>query len=162
MYDIKIIGAEVLRKTAVDVSDFNHDLKKITTNMLDTMYKFNGIGLAAPQVDISKRIIVTDISPVEHDYHSMVFINPEIIESSGEKIYEEGCLSIPGVNEDILRPEKIFIQYQDIDGNEKTAAFESWMARVLQHEIDHLNGILFIDYLSPVKKKLLLNRFEQL
>ena len=160
MYEIKIIGADVLRKKAKEIADFNHNLKKITDDMLETMHHFKGIGLAAPQVGILERIIVTDVSSQEQGSQSMVFVNPRIIESWGEKIYEEGCLSIPGVNENILRPEKIFLHYQDIDGKKKTAEFESWMARVLQHEIDHLNGILFIDYLSPIKKKLVLNKFE--
>ena len=162
MYDIKIIGAEVLRRKAEGIIDFNHDLKKIAEVMLETMHNYNGIGLAAPQVDISKRIVVTDISPVEKGYNSMIFVNPKIMESQGEKIFEEGCLSIPGVNENILRPEKILLQYQDIAGNEKKSEFESWMARVLQHEIDHLDGILFIDYLSPIKKKIVLNKFEHI
>jgi peptide deformylase len=161
MYEIKIIGDEVLRKRAEEITEFNHDLKKISEEMMETMHNYNGIGLAAPQVNIVKRIIVTDILKVEQGYNPMVFVNPKIIESQGETIYEEGCLSIPGVNEDILRPERILLHYQDIYGEEKKAEFENWMARVLQHEVDHLNGILFIDYLSPIKQKLVLNRFVQ-
>ena len=160
MYDIKIIGDNVLRKKAFRVTEFDNDLLNLSKDMIETMHNNNGIGLAAPQINILKRIIVVDISPVEKDYEAMAFINPEILESWGSIIFEEGCLSVPGVNEDVERPEKILLKYQTVTGENKTEEFDGWMARVLQHEIDHLNGILFIDYLSPLKQKLALNKFE--
>jgi len=156
MLGIKIIGDEVLRQEAGDVTVFDQDLDKLAQEMIETMHESDGIGLAAPQVGISKRLLVTDISSIDAKIGPQVFINPEIIDSAGEVTMEEGCLSIPNVREDVTRPETIVLKYQTVNGEEKTETFDGWMSRVLQHEIDHLHGILFTDYLSPVKQKLLL------
>lgn len=156
MLSIKIIGEEVLRDKAETVTKFDDELKNLAEEMIDVMYESDGIGLAAPQVGISKRLLVIDISEINSEFGPMTFVNPEIIESSGEVTMEEGCLSIPGVRESVTRPEEIVLKYQDVDGNEKTERFNDWMSRVLQHEIDHLEGVLFTDYLSPVKRKLAL------
>lgn len=160
MLRIRIIGDDVLREKAQDVKVFDDELKRLADDMIDVMHDDDGIGLAAPQVGISKRLLVTDISGIDSKIGPMVFVNPEIIELKGEVTMEEGCLSIPGIREDITRPEEITIRYQSIDGEEKTEEFNDWMSRVLQHEIDHLNGILFTDYLSPVKQKLLFADFQ--
>ena len=156
MLNIRIIGDEVLRREADKVDQFDQNLQRLADEMVETMHISDGIGLAAPQVGVSKRLLVTDISPVEKKNEPRVFVNPEIVESSGEVSLEEGCLSIPGVREEIIRPETIVLAYQDLSGQKITETFDGWMSRVLQHEIDHLNGILFTDYLSPVKQKLLL------
>jgi len=156
MLNIRIVGDDVLRDRAEIISDFNEDLKNLSEEMIDTMYESEGIGLAAPQVGISKRLLVTDISTIDSKIGPAVFVNPEIIDSEGEVTLEEGCLSIPGVREEVIRPEVITLKYQTITGEKKTELFEGWMSRVLQHEIDHLDGVLFTDYLSPVKQKLLL------
>jgi peptide deformylase len=159
---IKTIGDEVLRKVAKEVTNFDSELERISREMLDTMHEADGIGLAAPQVGISIRMLVTDVSPLEKEYGEMVFVNPSILETWGEKSVEEGCLSIPGVREDVLRPEEIRVQYHTVTGEEKVEKYDGWMARVLQHEIDHLNGVLFTDHLSPVKQKLVLNQFSNI
>lgn len=156
---IRIIGDDILRQVALDVNDFDEKLVRLVEEMIDFMHDSDGIGLAAPQIGISKRIIVTDISPLEKDTGSMALVNPVILESKGECTLEEGCLSIPEVREDVTRPEEILLKYQTPSGDVKTENFSGWMARVIQHEIDHLNGVLFVDYLSPVKKKLIAGRF---
>lgn len=160
MLRIRIIGDDVLREKSQDVKVFDEELRRLADEMIVVMHDDDGIGLAAPQVGISKRLLVTDISGIDATFGSMVFVNPEIIEQKGEVTMEEGCLSIPGVREDITRPEEITLRYQSIDGEEKTEVFDDWISRVLQHEIDHLNGILFTDYLSPVKQKLLFAEFQ--
>ena len=123
--------------------------------MIDTMYMDNGIGLAAPQVGISKKIIVVDPTFGDDENSLRDMINPEIIETEKECELEEGCLSIPGVFEMVTRPEKITVKYHDVDGEEHRLEADGLLARVIQHEIDHLEGILFIDRLSTVKRNLL-------
>ena len=156
---IRIIGDDVLRQVAEDVDEFDEKLVRLGEEMIDFMHDSDGIGLAAPQVGISKRILVTDVSPIEDDEEPRVFVNPVILESEGECTLEEGCLSIPEVREDVTRPEEILLKYYTPEGEAKTEKFSGWMSRVLQHEIDHLDGVLFVDYLSPIKKKLISGRF---
>ncbi len=160
MLKIKIIGDEVLRQTAMEVEEFDDELSRLSEEMIEVMHNSDGIGLAAPQVGISQRLIVTDTAPVDEESGPMVFVNPVVVESMGESILEEGCLSIPGVREDVTRSEEILLKYQGVEGETKTEKFSSWMARVLQHEIDHLDGVLFVDYLSPVKRKLIASQFS--
>ena len=162
MYEIKIIGDDILRREASAVTTFDEQLSRIAEGMLDTMHNKDGIGLAAPQVGISKRLIVVDISPIDKSAEALVFVNPEIVRSRGEVTMEEGCLSIPGVNEEVSRSEEIELKYYTLSGVKKRAAYDGWMARVIQHEIDHLNGILFIDYLSPLKRKLVSSKLSVL
>ena len=156
MYRIRQIGDPVLRRKTEEIYQFDEKLQSIIENMISTMHDAEGIGLAAPQVGISQKIIVIDISSVEEqELEPFAFVNPKIVEKTGESIVEEGCLSIPGIREDVTRPEIITVQYQDENGNKHQNKFSGWMARVLQHEIDHLNGILFVDLISPVKRELL-------
>jgi peptide deformylase len=152
VYEIKKFGEQVLRKKALPVTEFNEELKKISEDMLETMYAKNGIGLAANQVGILKQILVLDASRDENpDPHTLV--NPKITAHSKEKTkYEEGCLSFPGITEVIERPSKIKIHAQDITGKKVEFEAEGLLAVVCQHEIDHLNGVLFIDRMSPVRK----------
>ena len=157
---IRIIGDDILRQVASEVEDFDEKLIRLGEEMIDFMHDSDGIGLAAPQVGISKRVLVIDISPMEDDEVPRVFVNPAIIESMGECTLEEGCLSIPDVREDVTRPEEILLKYNTTAGETKTEKFSGWMSRVLQHEIDHLEGVMFTDYLSPIKKKLISGRFN--
>jgi peptide deformylase len=157
---IRIIGDEILRQAASNVVDFDEKLVRLAEEMIDFMHDSDGIGLAAPQIGISKRILVADISPLEKEAGPMAFVNPVILESMGECTLEEGCLSIPEVREDVTRPEEILLKYHTPTGELKTENFSGWMSRVLQHEIDHLNGVLFVDYLSPIKKKLIAGRIS--
>jgi len=157
MLKIRIIGDEILREVAEEISDFDEKLNNLANDMIQIMHDSDGIGLAAPQVGISKRLLVIDVAPVDKEYGPMIFVNPVILESSGEAILEEGCLSIPGIREEVTRAEEILLKYQTVTGEEKVEKYTGWMARVLQHEIDHLEGVLFIDYLSPIKQKIILN-----
>ena len=158
MFKIRFIGDPVLRRATEMVSVFDDTLDQFIQNMIETMHDNDGIGLAAPQIGHSKKIIVVDISPFEEDESPKAFINPEIIDSWGESVVEEGCLSIPEVREEVRRPESIKVRYQNTTGENITTEFNSWMARVLQHEIDHINGVLFLDLISPIKRRLF---FEQ-
>lgn len=167
----------VLVKKAIPVTDFNQELKTLCENMLFTMYQAPGIGLAAPQVGQSIRLFVLDIDykrePVvladgseDHklsDFNPKVFINPVLKNGAGEIIYQEGCLSVPGVYEDVTRLETITIEYQDTEGKHHSLNAEGLMAICIQHEFDHLEGIVFIEKLSPfkknfIKKKLIKNK----
>jgi peptide deformylase len=155
MLKLRFIGDPILRRETEPVKVFDQSLKDFTKSMIKTMHKEDGIGLAAPQIGYSKKVLVVDISGIHEDEKPRVFINPEIIHTSGEAIVEEGCLSIPEVREDVERPEKIKLKYSDENGDSFEEEYDEWMARVLQHEIDHLNGVLFVDLISPVKRILL-------
>lgn len=157
MFKLRYIGDPVLRRKTHQVNTFDDAFKKFVEEMVKTMHKEEGIGLAAPQIGHSKKVLVVDISGIEEEKEAMprAFVNPVIKESWGESVVEEGCLSIPDIREDVSRPSGIKVWYQDENGQEFENDFEGWMARVLQHEIDHLNGVLFVDLISPVKKKLL-------
>lgn len=127
--------------------------------MIETMYNSDGVGLAAPQIGTSLKLFVVDGDPVleedEEKYGVMVFINPEIVEKKGKNIpMDEGCLSIPDIREKVFRPETIVIRYKDEYFEEREQEFSGWMARIIQHEFDHLNGVLFIDYLSSFRKRM--------
>ena len=129
--------------------------------MVQTMYAAPGIGLAAPQVNESKRLITVDLSVGENSQNLIILINPELVSQEGELISEEGCLSVPDINEKVARPSRIIIRGIDLKGNEKTVEAEGLLARVLCHEIDHINGKLFIDHLSLLKKSLIKKRLKK-
>ncbi|MDR1877457.1 MAG: peptide deformylase [Flavobacteriaceae bacterium] len=160
-------GEPVLRRKNVEIDKNYPELNKLIENMFETMYKAHGIGLAAPQVGINIRLFVIDATPLAEDeeYVSIkeelenckkVFINPKITKRKGEPWkFNEGCLSIPDVREDIKRPETITIEYYNENWNKKTETYHDVRARIIQHEYDHIEGILFTDLLSPLKKKLL-------
>lgn len=153
-----------LRKKAVPVVDVDDDLRKLIDDMFETMYAAPGIGLAATQVDVHKRLVVSDISQEKDDPH--VMINPEILERDGVAVTEEGCLSVPGYFEEVERAEHVRVRYLDRDGRQVEKAAEGLLAVCIQHEIDHLNGKLFVDYLSEAKrqrirKKLMKDRRQQ-
>lgn len=158
---VYVYGMPVLRKVAREIEEDEEGLQELIENMFETMYKSDGIGLAAPQVGVSKRIFIIDASPMEEDDPSLkdfkqVFINPEIIEEDGEEWeFNEGCLSIPKIREDVYRKSKIRIQYYDEKFNFHDKSLEGIKARIIQHEYDHLNGRLFVDRIPPLRKKLL-------
>lgn len=158
MYKIRYIGDPVLRRENDEVAKFDGNLKSLVHEMIDIMHREDGIGLAAPQIGLNKQILVIDISELEKEENPRAFINPKIVDGSGESTVEEGCLSIPGVREEVTRPEKIQLTYQDEEGNLYTEDYYGWLARVLQHEIDHLNGILFVDHISPFKRQMLVQQ----
>jgi peptide deformylase len=149
-------GSPVLRVKAKPVKQLTDDVVALIINMFETMRKANGIGLAANQVGILKRIIVIDVSEMEgfEDIKPIALINPEVIDKKGSCVLEEGCLSVPGIHESIERPKSITIRYKDTNFKNIELEASDTLARVILHEIDHLNGVLFIDYLSPDQKKL--------
>ena len=151
-------GNPILRKPVEDITDFT-SLSDLTEQMFNTMYEENGIGLAANQVGWSINLLVLDAANLEEesDSNPYIFINSKIIKTKGTAIFEEGCLSVPDIRADIERPEAITLQYQDLDQNFHENTFTGLVSRVIQHELDHLQGKLFIDYLPPAKK-LLINK----
>lgn len=161
-YEILKYGAQVLRTKAAKVENIDDEIRQITSNMFQTMWTYDGIGLAANQVGITKRIIVIDISHLDQNFTPTALINPEIIESEGEITMEEGCLSVPGIYEEVKRAEKITVKFQSVDGSTNQWECEGILARVIQHEIDHLEGVLFPDLIPPVKKKLLEGKLKDI
>lgn len=160
--DIRIYGDEILRKKTERVVEFDDELETTVEQMFDTMKEAEGIGLAAPQVGIPRAFLVIGMPRENEEPEKLFFANPEIVETSGESHFDEGCLSVPGITEDVVRPEWIRLRYQDIDGNEQSLESDGLLARVLQHEIDHLNGILFVDRVTPARKSLLKNSLKKL
>ena len=175
IYPIVAYGDPVLRKVTVDI-DKSYDVKKLSEDMFETMYNAKGVGLAAPQIGLNLRMFVVDGRPFnegedmkERDKDpslvdfKKVFINAEILEEDGDDWgFEEGCLSIPDVREDIYRPEYLTIRYFDEDWVEHTEEYEGLAARIIQHEYDHVDGILFTDHLNPVKKRMLKNKLAKI
>lgn len=161
VYPVYVFGSPVLRKKAKEIEEDEEVLTELIENLFETMYASEGIGLAAPQVGISKRIFVIDASPLKEDDESLetfkkTFINPIILNQTGEKwAFNEGCLSIPSIREDVERPSEIEIEYYDENFNYHHEKYSGIKARIIQHEYDHLEGVLFIDKISPLKKKLL-------
>ncbi len=153
-----------LRKKADPVTDVDDEVRALINDMFETMYAAPGIGLAATQVDVHTRVLVADISPENDDPH--VLINPEMLEKDGVTVSEEGCLSVPGYFEEVERAEHVRVRYLDRDGTLVEKDAEGLLAICIQHEIDHLNGTLFVDYLSEAKrqrirKKLIKDRRQQ-
>jgi len=149
-----------LRKVAKAVAEITPEIKKIAADMLETMYQENGVGLAATQVNIHQSIAVIDTSAGRDQ--PMVVINPKIIEKSGEEVSQEGCLSVPETNADIKRAEFVTLQYQDLQGDIQTIEADGLLAVCIQHELDHLQGKLFIDYLSSLKQKRIKTKLEKM
>ena len=148
-----------LRKKCEPLEKVDSEIKKLMDDMLETMYAAPGIGLAAIQVGILKRLVVIDISKGEEEKKPMFFINPKIIyRSKKTSIYEEGCLSLPGQFAEIERPAECTLKYIDYNGKEKELKADGLLATCVQHEVDHLNGILFIDYLSKLKKDMIIKK----
>ena len=148
-----------LREKAKPISVFEKSITILANNMLETMYDAPGIGLAATQVNVAKQLIVIDTS--ENKDSPLIIINPKIIEKSGEIINEEGCLSFPGVYAKVLRAETLTLEYQDVEGNQQRLEADDLLAICIQHEIDHLEGKVFVDYLSPLKRNRIRKQLEK-
>jgi len=157
--EIRKYPDEILKKKAEAITDINEDLRRLIDDMVETMYKANGVGLAAPQVGVSKRLIVVDTSPREANQSLIVLINPEISDSEGEILSEEGCLSLPGFITRLKRKEKILVKGLDRKGKEIEVQATGLLARALQHELDHLEGILLVDRISPLKRELFRRKY---
>ena len=149
----------ILRKESAPIEKVDNDLRKLLDDMLETMYAAPGIGLAAVQIGILKRLIVIDISKDKEKKNPLFLINPEIVsKSKNTSIYEEGCLSLPGHFAEIERPAECQINFLDYNGKKKEISAKGLLSTCIQHEIDHLNGVLFIDYLSKLKKDMIIKK----
>jgi peptide deformylase len=157
--DIKKYPDAILRRKAVEIRKVGEGERKLAYDMIETMRHFNGIGLAGPQVGIGKCIIVADAG--EDGKSSLALINPKIIKKKGRSVFCEGCLSIPGINKDVIRAEAVIVEALNLDGDVLKIETGGLLARILQHEIDHLNGILFVDHINFLKRKKILNNFLQ-
>lgn len=158
---ILIFPDPVLRKIAEPVDRIDESLKRLIGDMIETMHAAPGVGLAAPQVGVSQRVIVADPSAGENPDLALELMNPEIISSMGSVQHEEGCLSLPEVEVKVQRAEQIVVKAQRLDGRMQTIEAEGYLSYILQHEIDHLNGVLIIDSLGPVKRDLVKRKLRK-
>jgi peptide deformylase len=160
--DIIILPDKRLRLVSEPVKAIDRDVKTLVADMFETMYDAPGIGLAAIQVGVPRRVVTMDLSKKEEAQEPRVFINPEILWRSDEKAkYEEGCLSIPEFYEEVERPTQVRVKYLDLEGREQELAASGLLATCLQHEIDHLNGVLFIDHISRLKRERVVKKFSK-
>lgn len=164
--EIKFVPEHCLREVCAPIEDVNDDIRKLADDMLETMYDAPGIGLAASQIGVLKRLFVLDVAEREDEENGkkepMVFINPEITWKSEEtRVYQEGCLSIPGIYEDVERPDRIKVAFLDRDGKQQELEAGGILATCIQHELDHLNGVLFIDYLSRLKRDRIIKKMQK-
>ena len=166
IYPITLYGDSILRDACENIIKGETDVLSLSRDMFETMSQADGIGLAAPQIGISKRIFVVDGTSLEDEEMSCfkkVFINPIILEEDGDEWeFEEGCLSIPGVRGGVYRKTEILIRYFDENWNEKEESYSGMKARIIQHEYDHIEGKLFVDYLSSIKRKLIKNKLSEI
>jgi peptide deformylase len=159
---IRKFGDEGLRKLTEPVDFFNRELERIVRDMIETMYSAPGIGLAAPQVGLNLRLATVDLSVGEDSAQLITICNPEIVSTEGEQKSEEGCLSIPDFTDTVTRPGKLVVKGLDIHGEEVRYEAEGLLARCFSHEIDHLNGVLFIDRLGALKRNLIVNKIRKM
>jgi peptide deformylase len=163
IYTIVKYGDPVLETPAQPIEEFGtSELRELVESMFESMYAAKGLGLAAPQIGISRRLAVIDTSAGQDPAARLVLINPEIVEKNGRQVGEEGCLSIPGFREDVKRALKIRLRAQDVEGGFFEIGGEELLARAMQHELDHLNGILFINHVSPLKRDLIKRKIRKL
>ncbi len=160
---IILLPDPVLRQKSAMIERVDDETRKFADDMLATMYEAPGIGLAAIQVGTPRRMLVIDIAKEDEEKAPHVFINPEIVASSDDRsVYEEGCLSIPDYYADVERPASVTVQYLDREGKQQEMTADGLMATCLQHEIDHLNGVLFIDHISRLKREMVIKKFRKL
>jgi len=163
IYPIVRYGQPVLEKKAADITEFDTpDLHKLVEDMFESMYAARGVGLAAPQIGVGKRLAVIDISNGEEPDKKLVLINPEIIAKDGTQTGEEGCLSLPTFRETVTRPKTVTVRAQDVEGKTFEMTGEDLLARAFLHETDHLNGRLYITHISPLKRDLIRRKIRKL
>ena len=162
--EIKIYPDEVLKQKAQPIEEVNDEVRALVDDMFETMYKKGGVGLAANQIGILKRVVVLDLNSGKENQgkNKIVLINPEIVTMEGEQVGEEGCLSLPGLYKKVKRAKYVKVKALNYHGEEFEIEGEDLLARALQHEIDHLNGIVFIDRLSPLQRRLALEKYKKL
>ncbi|MYB06531.1 MAG: peptide deformylase [Gemmatimonadetes bacterium] len=162
LLDIEVLGARILREEAAPVEAVDDDVRRLARDMFDTMYHAEGIGLAGPQVGVSRRILVVDVKNDDESRHVHALVNPVVVEVSREQDKaSEGCLSIPGLEENVTRPVRVTVEALSLDGDPVRIEADGLLARALQHEVDHLDGVLFIDRLSPLKRGILLRKWRR-
>ena len=160
--EIIILPDKRLRLKSEPIKRIDATIRKLVNDLFETMYEAPGIGLAAIQIGVPKRVVTMDLSKKEDDHKPQIFINPEVIWKSAETSkYEEGCLSIPEFYEEVERPAQVKVKYLDIDGNAQEIEASGLLATCLQHEIDHINGVLFIDYISKLKRDRIVKKFAK-
>jgi peptide deformylase len=159
---LTIYGNPVLRERSETVTEFGSVLRPLIERMFEVMYEEGGVGLAAPQVGVGQRIMVLDVPLDDENNHVGVLINPEIVEFNGTQTGPEGCLSIPGLQEEVTRHEFLRVRGVDADGRPVEFTCNELLSRAIQHEVDHLNGVLFVDRLSPVRRKLLAKKLKKI
>jgi len=159
--DIRIIGDPILTTMAEPVAAVDEEIVRLARDMVETVHAAPGIGLAAPQVGVSKRLIVVDLSVGQNKDDLIVLANPEVIRQEGETTCEEGCLSVPDIREKVRRPYRVTVRGLDLEGRTVEVEGEDLLARALCHEIDHLDGILFVEKLSPLKRKLIRKKLKK-
>lgn len=162
VYPITLYGDPVLEKPAETITDFNDDLQKLVEDMFESMYAAHGVGLAAPQIGIGKRIAVIDVTFKEDPNAKLVLINPEIIRTEGRQRGSEGCLSLPEFREDVSRPNKVTVRAQNLEGKWFERTGEELLARALVHETEHLQGRLYISHISALKRDLMKRKIKKL
>ena len=162
VYPIVKYGDPVLEKKAATITHFDEELRKLVDDMFESMYAAHGVGLAAPQIGISKRIAVIDITFKEDPNAKIVLVNPEIVHTEGRQTSAEGCLSIPEFREKVTRPMKVTVRAQDLEGRTIEVTGEELLARALVHETDHLNGKLYISHVSALKRDLIKRKIRKL
>ncbi|SEH53045.1 peptide deformylase [Rhizobium tibeticum] len=157
-----ILPDPLLRQVSKPIERVDADFQRLADDMLETMYDAPGIGLAAIQIGVPRRMLVIDVSREGEEKQPLVFVNPEVVASSDERsVYEEGCLSIPDYYAEVERPATVTVKYLDRDGKEQTVEADGLLATCLQHEIDHLNGVLFIDHISRLKRDMVVKKFTK-
>jgi peptide deformylase len=159
---LTIYGDPALRRRSEEVTEFGPELQPLLDRMYEVMYEEEGVGLAAPQVGVNQRIMIMDVAISEEERHTGELINPEILETRGTQKGSEGCLSIPGLREDVTRDDWLRVRGVNRDGEPVEFEAEGLLSRAVQHEVDHLNGILFIDRLNPIRRKLLVRKLKQI
>jgi peptide deformylase len=162
IYPIVKFGNPVLEKPSATVTVFDEDLKKLIEDMFESMYAAHGVGLAAPQIGIGRRVAVIDVTFKEDPNAKIVLINPEIIHTEGKHTQSEGCLSVPDFRENVTRPKKVTVRAQDLDGKVFEITAEDLLARAFLHETDHLNGKLYISHISALKRDLIKRKIRKL
>ena len=159
--EIVTYGNPILTKKAEKIKKINKEIEELAQSMLQTMYAAPGLGLAAPQVNQGIQLITIDLSRGENSKNSVILANPELIRQEGTLLLEEGCLSIPDIQEKVLRPSRVVVKGMDLEGKERIIEAEGLLARAFCHEIDHVNGKLFIDRISPLKKSLIRKKLKK-
>ena len=160
--EIVIWPDPILKKKASPVSQVDDSIRSLVNDMFETMYAADGVGLAAPQIGVLKQVIVLDTTPRQPESKPVAMINPQIIAKEGTTRYSEGCLSVPGEAEEVERAARVTAKFLDVSGREQTIEAEGLLAVAIQHETDHLQGTMFVDYLSPLKRELIRKRMKRL